>query len=96
MWLAALPFIVQALPGIVQGVEALFSHKPKSGPTKKQAVIGLVQAGLQVAGHIPLPSKDEKVVSVLGGLVDVVVADLQQQGLLATPPAAPAATGAAV
>jgi hypothetical protein len=92
MWLAALPFIINALPGIVQGVEALFSHKPKSGDSKKAAAIGLVQAGLQVAGHIPLPTKDEKVVTTLGNLVDVVVDSLKQQGLLAASPPA-SATG---
>jgi hypothetical protein len=82
MWLTLLPVLLNTLPGIVQGVETLFSHKAKSGPEKRVAAVALTQYGLQIAGHIPAPTKDEKIISIIGELVDLAVADLNQQGVL--------------
>lgn len=88
MWLAALPLIIKALPGIVSGVEAIFSKKPKSGKEKLPAAVSVVQNLLQVAGHIPLPTKDEAVIKVIEDLINVVVADLNASGALSPPTAA--------
>lgn len=84
MWTAAIPFMLQSLPGFIQAAEALFSHKPKSGTDKKAAVVSMVQTGLQLAGHLPIASSAANVVSAIGSLVDLNVAAMQQAGVLPT------------
>ena len=56
MFAGILQVILMFGPGIVQAVEGLFSHKPKSGAEKLNASVQLILQGLAVA-HIIDPQQ---------------------------------------
>jgi hypothetical protein len=79
-----LSLIVKYLPLVLQcvmAVEAALQGTP--GATKKQVVLGVIQAGTGAAEQIP-----QKDVQAIGGLIDTVVGTLNTTGVF-TPATTP-------
>lgn len=87
------PILAQLLPGIIRGVEALFSG-PKEGPKKIEAAVSLAESAVtqivnagQIAGAPP--TRDE-----LRAMIEAVLATMQAGGE-PKPPAGTAGSAAA-
>lgn len=88
--------ILPLVGSVVQGVESLFGHG--SGAQKKQAAIGMVQAGLQIAGEVTgnqnIAVGTPQFLNDLGNAIDSIVAVYNDLGVFTHAPA-PAAKAAA-
>ena len=84
--IAAVPAVLPYVGAVVTAVEHLFSHKPGSGPQKKQAALAMVKAGLGALGALETvpgtPVAGSSLDADLSKLIDDAVAVLNDVGAL--------------
>ena len=73
--------LLPLVPHIVQGVEALFRHQPKSGPTKKQTAIPLLGDAVNALGVVEqLPGANSAVLNLSSTLIEAFVVYFNESG----------------
>lgn len=84
--IGAVPAVLPYVGAVVGAVEHLFSHKPGSGPQKKQAALSMLKAGLGVLGTLETipgtPVTNSSLDTDLGKLIDDTVTVLNDIGAL--------------
>jgi hypothetical protein len=97
MFTLILEAIVKFGPPIVAGVEALFSHKAKSGTQKLSLTVDLVLEGLEAAEVIDSKDIGQPEIDLATGISNAIVKYNNDRGIFShSLPAAPAPAAPAV
>jgi hypothetical protein len=79
-WFNLAKIALVVAPTIVQSVETLFSHKPKSGPAKAEAALAMAQQGLVAALGIDPSAFGDAEKALVSGINNAVVAYYNAKG----------------